>query len=547
MRRGFLRVRELLTRHDAKRARRLHTWAATRPSPAEERERDLFEREMRVEPGQGRVVLARGRTRAGEAFCVGMPTDAFTRSHGWITGGTGTGKTFEALAIQLAILHQESYPCVYFDMKGEFAALLLDVVLPALAVSGAPHLQRVRVIRPFDGDYMPLLRVTRPEHGVSREVQSMVLASQLRDALGEDLGGRMLRVFLKLVALAIELDESLVVLSRWLAQPETFVQAATRSQDPELRQYAWGQFKGESKLSVGALAARLDTFLHLPETRLALSAPSCLSFAECLEGGVTVIDLGDPPAGAEHVARFWSGILVGRLARAILSREVKPDTAQVHVVLDEWQEALATSQIEQFVRLLSLARYKRVALTFVNQAPAQVAEKSPLLVRSLRTNCNWTMTFRSNLEDARAMAHSLPLPEERKGGRGREELVEELTRLPDREALLWVKQAPFRAQRVRSPRVDIDGLRERAAAASDGIRAAIRQGTVALRREDQESIGAQEQDLRGVLGLDEGGADGEDVQDVVVPNDDGATDGDVPDLLVPGDDRDDDGDLPAIG
>lgn len=491
MRGPLLHMRRLLVRDDASRARRLHAWAATRLSPAQERELALFEEVTRGDPSRDRILLGRARDAQGEPFWVGMPMGRFLGGHGWITGGTGTGKTYAALALQLAVLRRAAHPCVYFDMKGEFAELLVNVVLPAIAAHEKPYSVNVRVIRPFDRRYLPLLRITRAEKGVSREVQAMVLASQLRDALGEDLGGRMLRVFLKLVALAIELDEPLVVLSRWLAQPDTFLRAATRSEDPELREYAWSQYQAENKLSIGALAARIDTFLHLPETRLALSAPSCLSFADCLESGVTVIDLGDPPAGAETIGRFWSGILIGRLARAILSREVSPGSPQVHVVLDEWQEALAVSQVEQFARLLSLARFKKVGLVFVNQAPAQVAERSPLLVRALRTNCNWTMTFRSSLEDARAMAHSLPLPEERRGSGGREELVEELTRLPDRDAMLWIRQAPFRAQRVRSPRVDLDALRDRAATVPEGVREAIRQGTVALPRADVEEAAAK--------------------------------------------------------
>ena len=484
-----LKARSWIARDEAARARRWHAQAATRLSEAEREERRAFEAVMRKPARRGSAVLGRARDLHGSPFWVGMPIEQLISMHGWTTGGTGTGKTFEALGLQLPILLRGHHPTVYFDMKGEFSELLLEVVLPALASTGECDdlLEQVRVVRPFDRDFIPQLRITRPEVGIAREVQAVLLTNQLQEALGDDLGGRMLRVYLKLVTLAIELDEPLVTLRRWLERPEAFVRAASRSEDPELREYARLQYARENRMSVEALAARIDTFLHLTETRLALSAPDCVSFADCLRRGVTVVDLGNPPAGAERIARFWSGILIGQLARAILSREVVDDTPQAHVVFEEFQEALGRSQVDQFVRLLSLARYKRVGLLFINQQPAQIAAASPILLKALRTNANWFAVFRSNLEDARAMAHALPVPAGGNGkAAGREELVEELTRLPDREFRLWIRRAPFRAQRVRSARLDLDELRRRAATVPEEIREHIRRGTVVVPRAELE-------------------------------------------------------------
>ncbi len=150
-------------------------------------------------------------------------------------------------------------------------------------------------------------------------------------------------------------------------------------------------------------------------------------------------------------------------------------------MFEEFQEGLARHQVDQFGRLLALARYKRVALWFVNQEPSQVASVDPSLVRALRTNTGIETAFRCNVEDARAFAHALPVPTgERDVARARHALVEEMTRLPRRTYRLWLRQAPFRAQKVRAPRIDLDDLRARAATAPTALRARIRKGTAAM-------------------------------------------------------------------
>ena len=163
--------------------------------------------------------------------------------------------------------------------------------------------------------------------------------------------------------------------------------------------------------------------------KLALSAPSCVSFADALESGLTIVDLGSPPAGAERAQRFWAGILTGRITRAILSRPIRADSPQAWVIFEEVQEALGGGQAEQFARLLALARHKRIALTLVNQQPGQVASVDPTLVRVLRTNAGLEAAFRANLDDARALVHALPSPgAKRSAGEERLEQIAALTR-----------------------------------------------------------------------------------------------------------------------
>lgn len=454
------------------------------------REGDLYRREfvarLDCQPGKGSVLLARGAGASGETQWLGLPAPELLKSHAWIMGATGAGKSFLILGLLWQLLRRGDVPIVLLDLKGELASLLIDLVLPSLLQM--PEFERListlRIVRPFDPVRVPLLRLTDPEPGVSREVQAMNLASSLEDALGQDLGVRMNRVFLRLVALAIELGEPLTVLTRWLGNPATLLRDSQRSGDPTLREYAREGFPQESASSLDALASRLDTFLFLPETQLALSTPRCFSLPESLDSGLTIIDVGNPPAGAERVARFWGGVLIGRLSRAIMGRVVGEKSPQTLVVLEEFQEALSGSSVEQFGRLLALCRFKKASLWFVNQQPGQLSSVDPALPKLLRTNTGIEMIFRSSFEDARMLGPALAQGSSKRGAEGAPSRAEELTRLPDREYFLWLKKESFGAHRVRSPRLDLPAMRQAAAQVSERVAQRIQAGTVTMTRAD---------------------------------------------------------------
>lgn len=434
---------------------------------------ELFRRKLKVHPGEGVVTLGYSRPT-----WVGLSYEEFFKSHGWILGATGKGKSFAMLAILYQIIRDTNFPVLWLDMKSELTDLMTGIFLPALStlVDGIPN--EIRMVSPFDKTYMPMLRITAPEEGVSHEVQAFNLAKSLEQALGSELGGRMTRVFLHLSLLAIELNLPLTILKTWVEQPQTFVRAARKSKSRVVQSYAANYTTRENKASVEALLARLDSFLFLGSTRQALEAPSCVSFPEALQAGITPINLGNPPAGAEHVAKFYAGILLGRLTRAILSREVTPETPPCIVVFEEFQEALSRDHIDQFCRLLALARYKRVSLWFLNQQPSQIATVSPHLLRVLRTNTDIQMCFNSNMDDAKAFRHALTVP----AGVKERDVVAGITRLPKQVMYLWAKQVQCGAQKVNSPLLDLEKLKSMAASCPEETREAIRRGTLAVER-----------------------------------------------------------------
>ena len=485
--------RRLLHRYDRQLARTWQQHNRQRQNAADRAASLHFEELTRTEDPAA-IRVARARTLGGQPFWARLSIQRLLSLHTWVTGGTGSGKTFWTLGILLQLLRRRPssgrpHPRIFVDFKGELTQLLLQIVLPVLALrpDGRELLRNLRVVRPFDRLYVPPLRITLPEPGVAHEIQAYNIVASVEEALGEDLGARMERVLLRLSKLAIELNLPLTEVRSWLEFPDQLAASARRSADPTLLRYAYELARRETRLSLDALYSRLDRFLFLAETRLALEAPDCLDFSECLESGLTIIDLGDPPAGAERAARFFAALLLGRLTRAVLSRPVSPDSPPALVVLEEFQEALARRQVDAFERVLALARFRKVSLWLINQQPAQLNRVDPSLVKLIRTNTGLEVAFRCSLPDATAFAHALPVPRSNNATAARQALTEEMTRLPRRHFYLWLREAPFPAQRVVSPRLDIDRLRREAELAPEGLLAAIRCGTVSLPRPELES------------------------------------------------------------
>jgi hypothetical protein len=111
----------------------------------------------------------------------------------------------------------------------------------------------------------------------------------------------------------------------------------------------------------------------------------------------------------------------------------------------------------------------------------------------LRTNAGLECAFRCNLEDAKPLVQAMPLPvDAQRLEATRQAMVQELLRLPDREYLLWMKRMSFGAQRVRSPRLDLEGFRSAVEGLSEEVRSAIRRGTVSMDRVRLEALLAAE-------------------------------------------------------
>ncbi len=476
-------LRRLLKGSERDTARKWHAATEHARDADSHARREAFLRELPCRTGEDRVRLGRAQSLEGEYQWCGMPLTTLCAMHLGVSGATGTGKSY-LIATLLFQLITRRVPVVLIDMKSELANLLLEVVVPAVVARGQKDLlDHVRVVRPFESGRVPLLRLTEPEPRISPQVQSMNIAQSLSEAVGHDLGPRMLRALLPTAGLAVEPHLPLPVLTEWLRSPETFARAAASSADPIIRAYALHELPRENRTSLDSLRARLDLLFHLPEIREALSAPRCLSCDECLESGVTILDFGSPPGGAEAAMKFIAGPVMGRFGRAILSREMRADTPPAIVCFEEFQQLLGSHQLEMFKRLIALCRFKRINLWFSNQQPAQIAEADRTLLRMLRTNLGAECIFRSSVEDARTLSEGLSTrSSDETLTQARSHMVEEIATLPRRSFFLWLRDSSFGPQRLQSPRLDVDALKRSAATLSPEERERIRLGSASIAR-----------------------------------------------------------------
>jgi hypothetical protein len=471
-----------------------------------ERTRDVeaFARDFATTPGGGRILLGRGTAPDGRHFWAGMEPGTLLGNHAWWVGASGAGKTYGVIAVCLQLLRLlPRFVLVVVDLKGELVPLLRTVI------AGLPNvgelLPHVYAVSPFgDGEgrpaYLPCLNITKPKPGLPKEIQALTITGAISTALASDLGIRMERLAQKMVALAIALDEPLTRVIDWLQTPARFAAAARRSGDRELIGYALHEFPRENPSSILALSARLDAFTIVGDTKLVLNASRCVAFPDILSAprAICLVSLGQPPAGAERLQRFWSNLVISDLTRAILTRRVTASTSPVLLVLEEFQEALDTAQAAAFGRLLSLARFKKTAVWLVNQSPAQVSRVDASLVRLLHANVGLQFLFRTPIEDARALAHALPAVSAKDPEGGRQGMIEEISRLPRRHLFFWDKT--HRAVFLRSPRLDLEAITRAAAAAPSSVHDALARGVCTEPRSVLEArLAASRQESRAQL------------------------------------------------
>jgi hypothetical protein len=432
---------------------------------------------------------------------AGLPRSAVEEGRFLITGSSGSGKTRQVAALLWQLLLRGATVLV-LDWKGELASIVAEVLVPAAVARGQTGLiGQVRLIRPFDAQRIPMLRLTAPM-GASLDVHALTLSDAISDAAGADMGARMHRIILPLATLAVEIGAPLPTITVWLRNPMRLARDARRSRDPLVRAYVERELPRESQSSLDALRARLDSVFHLEDVRLALSTPACIQPAECLESGVTIFDFGAPPAGAESAMRFFSGPLLRLLARSILSRPITPQTQPAYVAFEEFQEGLTPREAASFIRLLSLARFRRCPLVFAHQEVQQVNAIDRGLLRSMRTNVTAEFIFQCSLTDARELSEGLA---QRRRGESlhaaRARMVEELVRLPRRSFYFWWKGQPFGPQLLRSPRFDLDQLAAEAEGVPPELREQLRQGWSSVDRgELRAQLAAEEHRAQGRAG-----------------------------------------------
>jgi hypothetical protein len=421
-----------------------------------------FRREFRTPAsGKARFIVFGSVAGPGDnSVAIGLPLNRLVGERGTHVldcGPSRSGKTRLALSVVRQALRMPDLRVWTVDPKGDLTVGRERIqAAEAERPSGARLIERLRVLRLFDRSTPPPLRLTAREDGIPIAVQAASIGTALGEASGAELGSRMGHILHPPAELAVEQNRPLTCLLDWLRRPATFAAAAASSSNERLRHFATHELPRENKESLRALVARLERVLLLPSVRRALEAPTCFNFHQALEYFDLILDASNPPAGEEAAVRMLCGPLFGRMARAVLNREVTAQTTPVLCFIDELPELLGRFEAEGIGRLVSLAGSRLVNFFLILQDRVQLG---PELFHLLRTNCQIETLFRPAHRDAELVAHALPVPEGvERPAQVREALVRMLTRLPRRQYLFWCKDGRVPAHFVTAPLVDLDQL-----------------------------------------------------------------------------------------
>lgn len=403
--------------------------------------------------------------------------DLLGRGHGLVTGATGTGKTFLMLHILANALRRVAYdPAALgvwvIEHKSELVPLVRELIAGLVAelppALGKVLLDGLVVIDPFAKDALVPFNLLRPDVGVPAELHAWEVASLVNRVGGSEMGTRQDAFLFHAVLLAIATNRTLPELANLMDDPVAFLAQAESSPSERVRSFFRGGLK-VSGTSLDGVRARVTRLLRLPSMRLQLGAKEGLSFPELLADKIVLIDLGSPPQGCEDIARFWAGLVSAKFARAVFARSHADASRPVLVVVDEWAEGLQGEGdvAGDYEKLLTMARSRGVSMILGSQSLAGASKVSTVLPRVVATNTAWHWVFRASPEDARLLAHMLPISgrEPRPCGAPWEEAprspfltaaeerelkIHEVSRLPDRTCWYWDRRRPYPAVLMRT-------------------------------------------------------------------------------------------------
>lgn len=390
--------------------------------------------------------------------------------HRMTLGATGAGKTGALISDTVQLLRDHpGIGVVVLDMKGEAVTELREHFLPAL-LPRLPHLdvRAIISVEPF-GPYGIAFDPLHPIPGLAQEVQAHLVVRLIDGLVDGGLGPRMAGILTWLVRAAMQTRGTLLTVVRLLTD-ETFpTRLAQRVADPEVGHYLVATLPRESRASHEALRSRMEHLVLLPVVRAMLCSGSALPARAILAAPLALITLGGAPQGFLAVARFVGSLLFEVLAAGIMAREVGPETRPVVLAIDEWQQLVRGYSPEAFEDLLSLARFKKIALWLYNQSASQIGAVSQALLTSAITNVATRTLFQPQPgDDLRGIERLLPLTGARidpmrpdrvlSPEAERRAVVQDLLALPPRHAI-FVDRIAGHALPIRTPDLPYEAVR----------------------------------------------------------------------------------------
>ena len=310
------------------------------------------------------------------------------RGHFWVTGGTGSGKTFGLLHRLLARLTEDpTCGSIVLSPKGEAASLALELF------RGLGR-RNIIVFAPFRNMHVPL----NPLHprDLHPAEQSRALVGVLAVLLADRFGARMESLCFFACFGVICARGTLLDVVRLLRGDEATLRWVLRhTSDAEVREYLM-RLDRQPAASREAIATRVEQLLFGP-LRASLCADSHLSDSE-LTSSQFVIDLSGAPLAAISETRFGATLAFNAVTAAIFS---KPAGAPPTVFLVDECQVVARAVQDSLERVLSMARAHNCAIWAATQGLSTFARASAMAAESFLTNASVRIALKPQPEDLR--------------------------------------------------------------------------------------------------------------------------------------------------
>src|SRR3989442_1235071 len=305
-----------------------------------------------------------GETMWGEPVVV--PLMELVKACGIATGGMGSGKTMAAGLILETIIERlpelRSVGFGVLDAKGELfdrALYLLARRLERLEGEAREELLRRIVIIDFSShDAVSSYNILSRWPYTERDFFVTSRLETLRELLpaGEKLSLRGATVLKNVLALLAEFGLPLTYLDHVLESQTLRAKLLARSKNPELRSYFGRHFAQESKATIGALRARMESLFASEGVRLALSGSTAPDFRRLQNEGKVVLVNCAGQSITRGVRLLLQGLVLSDIRQAIFSRPNNPPVSYLWLADEAQNFFLTRQQQENMADVLTMAR-----------------------------------------------------------------------------------------------------------------------------------------------------------------------------------------------
>jgi hypothetical protein len=458
-------------------------------------------------------MLPLGSTDWGET--VAMPVQDFMKSHAFVSGASGSGKTTFLLekARSLLSLFPETRNMGFgiLDAKQDLfdgSLFLTHRRLAELERAAARDLRKRIVVLDFSlrdpiSPYNILARWPGADPEFFAQSRTDLLLELLPGADGVSLGASALLRWA--IVLLSEFGLPITRLEAVLHDEQVRSRLLARSKNAGVAAYFSRQFPALPKQTVAALSRRMEALFASEAVRLALSGPSAPDFRALQDEGKIILVNVFGADISRSVRQFLQALVLSDLAHATFARRHHGNAFLW--MADEAQNFFLTQRLrDHMMDLLTMARSFGTHLVLVSQNMGAALQDARMLA-VLHTNIRWAFAMRGEPGDSAFLRSALPVTGRRRKPRRdpfenssfysldeERALVQgEIANLPDRVGYFWLKDRSEEALRVTVPAVTMPPEPE----VKNAIEALRRDPTFGMRlsrREYAERVAARDRE-----------------------------------------------------